>query len=107
MLIKIIFLLTLSTTVFYSQNRVNISINDSSSSKPLKNVRAYILNTEFKSGSDSTGKIIFEDVPDGYYTFNFISFGYNPYTINLEINKQNTNYFIVKIPKAKYFKAEY
>ncbi len=106
MLVKIIFLLTFLTTVLYSQSRVNINIVDSGSSKPLKNVRGYILNTEYISGSDSTGKIIFDNVKDGYYTFYFTYIGYYPYTINLEINSQNTNYFVVKIPKAKYIKAE-
>jgi hypothetical protein len=107
MINKTIFILLISASVLYSQNLVKINIIDSSTSKPLNGARAYILNTEFKSGSDSLGTIIFENVPDGYYTFYFTYVIYNAFTINLDINAKNENLFTVKIPKPKYIGRDY
>ncbi len=107
MINKTIFILLISASVLYSQNLVKINIIDSSTSKPLNGVRASIINTNFRTGSDSTGLAIFENVPDGYYTFYFTYVLYNAFTINLDINAQNENLFTVKIPKPKYFGRDY
>ena len=100
-------LLFTAVSVSNSQNIVKINVIDSSTSKPIHGVRASILNTNLRTGNDSTGLVIFESVPEGYYTFYFTYVGYYPYTINLDINSKNENFYIVKLPEAKHIKVEY
>ena len=96
MINRSIFILLISVSVIYTQNRVKINVMDSSTSKPIYGLRASILNTNLRTGSDSTGLVIFESVPDGYYTFHFSYVGYNQYTINLEISSKEENFFTLK-----------
>lgn len=94
-------------SVNYSQNIVTINVMDSITSKPLGGVMVSILNTDFKTGSDSLGTAVFRKVPDGYYTFYITYVGYNPYSINFEISSKEENFFTVKIPKPKNYGRDY
>jgi predicted lipase len=102
-----IFILVFASYCGYSQNNVTIKITEDDTGQPVKKVIIEILKTNYRVQSDTSGKAIIYNVPDGYYTFMASWVGYNIYTENLDIISTKENYFEFKINKTKHIKVEY
>lgn len=103
----VIFILLFVSYTGYSQNIVTIKVINEETRQPVKKVIIEILNTNNRVQTDTSGKAIIYNVPDGYYTFKASWVGYNIYTENLDINSTKENSFEFKINKTKHIRSEY
>ena len=102
-LFSITFFLLVSVLLF-AQNKLLITVTDSSGQEKLQGVSVTIAKTKKGGTTDSSGRLVLNNIPDGNHAISFSIIGYKPITVNYIFPLDNPEVTIV-MEKAEEEKA--
>ncbi|MES1226637.1 MAG: carboxypeptidase-like regulatory domain-containing protein, partial [Bacteroidota bacterium] len=93
-LFSITFFLLVSVLLF-AQNKLLITVTDSSGQGKLQGVSVTIAKTKKGGTTDSSGRLVLNNIPDGNHAISFSIIGYKPITVNYIFPLDNPEVTIV------------
>lgn len=85
----------------YSQEKTVVKVSNINNLKPVKKAVVVILNTNFRTVTNSSGIANLNDVPEGYYKFKVSWRGYVVETQDYRVETASENYFEIVIVPIK------